>query len=366
MRSLLLFTALLGQFTNSGWSSNPDEPAREAMPRIAVNRPPLESTAIPAMPASPAPAPSISLPATAAPGPPVASSNEGWPDQPDEARRRALIAMNLRRSARDAGPVKLDGDLNAAAQEHADKIAAGRASPHQGFPERVRSRGWTYGDCGIRNRGFGNISEGIAWGGQTPDEAILILDGAHNPKEGHRQDFEDPAFTHVGIAFARMQRRPEWVTVVDYGARCDAPPLRTASARPSAGDTPPQPLAQQARRPADVPPQPPAKPATADRKVYRVKDDSGTECWDYDPDALLGRVARRNAHFKAYGMPVAAIAAPAPSVRTMIRSFEPYGTPAPAWIAPTFYATPGLIPFSGRTGIRMLSSGCGPMGCSFR
>ena len=59
----------------------------------------------------------------------------------------------------------------------------------------------------------------------TPAECVLVLDGSRNPLEGHRRDFEDPAFDRVGIGFA-ADRRYGHVVVVDYGADCrDATPM---------------------------------------------------------------------------------------------------------------------------------------------
>jgi uncharacterized protein YkwD len=137
---------------------------------------------------------------------------------------RALAALNAHRASVGAGPLEFDPGLMAAAEELAIPLGDGRAEAHDGFPDRVRRHGWPFEDAGIRNRGFGNVSEGCGEGGRTPEEAVSILWSARNPREGHRRDVEDPAFTHVGIAFAENRGREYGafggcVVVVDYGAR---------------------------------------------------------------------------------------------------------------------------------------------------
>lgn len=137
---------------------------------------------------------------------------------------RGLAAINSRRAERGAGPLQLDPGLCAAAAVLAPGLADGTKQPHDGFPDRVRLRGWPYEDKGIRNRGFGNVSEGNSEGGMTPEEAVLILDNSPDPNEGHRRDFEDPRMTHVGIAYAKLTAGPlakygGFAAVVDWGAR---------------------------------------------------------------------------------------------------------------------------------------------------
>lgn len=152
------------------------------------------------------------------------TAEEDWPSDGKEATRRGLDALNQRRKERGAGPVVLEDGLCLAAEELAVPLGSGRAQPHAGFPERVRKHGWPQEDMGIRNRGFGNVSEGCMEGGRSPEECILSLDASKNPREGHRQDFEDPAFTHVGIAFAPNRGRfGGYVAVVEYGARKQLP-----------------------------------------------------------------------------------------------------------------------------------------------
>lgn len=151
----------------------------------------------------------------------------GWPGDPAEAVRRALAAINGRRAGRGAGPLVLDPGLCESARLHARGYGDGSQRPHEGFPERVRSRGWPFADCGIRNAGFGNVSEGCGPGALSPED-VLMLDDSPDPREAHRRDFEDPAFTHCGIAFAPNEGQDAWAGgrcyVVEWGARCNTSP----------------------------------------------------------------------------------------------------------------------------------------------
>lgn len=143
----------------------------------------------------------------------------------DEWRRRGLVALNARRAARGAGPVAFDSGLNAAAMALAPGLGAGTMAPHQDMEARIRPRGWPYEDRHLaRASGFGNIGEGCGFGGRTPEECVLNLDNSSIPTEAHRVDFEDRAWTHVGMAFAVNARGPYaayggYAFVLDYGAR---------------------------------------------------------------------------------------------------------------------------------------------------
>lgn len=156
---------------------------------------------------------------------------------PADARELALAAINERRKARGAGPLALDPGLCEAAEEHVKGYGDGSQRPHDGFPERVRRRGWEQCDCGIRNAGFGNVSEGVGAGARAPGE-VTSLDDSPDPDEGHRRDFEDPAFTHCGIAFAPNRGVDSWCKgwayVVEWGARCGGEPTPTPT--PDAGE----------------------------------------------------------------------------------------------------------------------------------
>jgi uncharacterized protein YkwD len=147
------------------------------------------------------------------------------PTWPADAASRALAALNARRQSRGVRPLAWDPGLARAAAASAVAVGSGREQPHAGFPTRVRNLGWPYADCRIRNRGFGNVSEGISFGITSPSQGVTTLDDSPLPWEGHRRDFEDPTFTHVGIGFAPLTggifaRYGNFVCVVDYGARC--------------------------------------------------------------------------------------------------------------------------------------------------
>jgi uncharacterized protein YkwD len=133
------------------------------------------------------------IPRPAPPGPP------GIQPPPTELARRAMVTLNARRAERGVGPLAHDDGLMVAAMELALPLGLGRAQPHEDFPGRVRRHGWPYEDLGVKS-GFGNTSEGISWGGRTPEEAVLILDSSPDPREGHRRDFEDRLYNFVGIA----------------------------------------------------------------------------------------------------------------------------------------------------------------------
>lgn len=151
------------------------------------------------------------------PSPPIPPYSSAWVNF-------ALTALNNRRTSKGLGALALDGGLCRAANILAIGIANGTMAPHQDFPERVRAEGWPYENKGIRNSGFGNVSEGCSEGGTTPEECVLILDSSTDPNEGHRRDFEDPAFNHVGISICPITAGTYssiggYVCVVDYGAR---------------------------------------------------------------------------------------------------------------------------------------------------
>jgi uncharacterized protein YkwD len=147
--------------------------------------------------------------------PPAGNDEQGW-------IWRALVALNARRAQRGLAPVALDQALCRAAAIEAVPLAAGDVQAHWQFPERVRAQGWAEANCGIRNSGFGNVSEGITWGCDTPEYAVTFLDDAASPLEGHRRDFEDPAFTHVGIWMVRGGGLGGYTCVVEWGAQCGA------------------------------------------------------------------------------------------------------------------------------------------------
>lgn len=168
---------------------------------------------------------------------------------------RALAALNARRAERALLPLAADPGLSRAAQLHAEALAKRKARPHDGFPQRVRAEGWAQEDCKIRNRGFGNVSEGISWGSVGIERLVVSLDDSPNPAEGHRRDFEDPAFTHVGIGIAQVKNTT--YIVVDYGARCSSAPL-------------------------------PPIPGPACRWIPDPSDPKGFALWGYD-DPRLGR-----------------------------------------------------------------------------
>jgi uncharacterized protein YkwD len=279
MHSLVLLAAMGGgPWSNAGWSgdapASPSPMVLQPMDPIAIHVPDVRAI----QPLGPVRRNAVADPG----GPPASAAEPGWPEDRQAARVLALAALNERRQQRGVSPVALDEKLTAAAQEHAEAIGSGspwpHPWPHQGFPERVRTRGWTFRDCGIRNRGFGNVSEGIAWGGESPEEGILILDGASDPHEGHRADFEDPAFTHVGIGIAPHHLYGH-VVVVDYGAQCarlTPPPIPDRPTAPPAAQPARTPVGAPASRPAatlPLQPQPPPRrspyPQPATLPIYR-------------------------------------------------------------------------------------------------
>lgn len=161
-----------------------------------------------------------------APAPAPEVDEHGWPRDEAVAVRRAWKALNDRRAQRGLKPLLLDPGLCRAAKRLAVPLGKGTARPHDGFPERVRNEGWPEQNCGVRS-GFGNVSEGNSEGATTPEFAVTMLDDSPNPREGHRRDFEDLRFTHVGIAFGKITRGAfatfgGYACVVEYGARCDA------------------------------------------------------------------------------------------------------------------------------------------------
>jgi uncharacterized protein YkwD len=117
---------------------------------------------------------------------------------------------------------KWDDRLAKAAQKHADDLHDRRASPHDGFPERVFDSGFPHQKCKIRNSGFGNVSEGIS---HIPDDPLFFPDRPRfavkvlNDNGGHGDDFRDPGFNRIGMGYKGVH------FVLDYGADCGGPPL---------------------------------------------------------------------------------------------------------------------------------------------
>lgn len=112
--------------------------------------------------------------------------------------------------------VKYDDRLGRSAEKHVADLAAGRARPHDGFPDRVWvEQKFPQQQCGNRS-GFGNISEGVSWGsaGFSAEELVSIL----NDNGAHGQDFRDPVFNLVGVAYLEGEKGT--YVVVEYGCLC--------------------------------------------------------------------------------------------------------------------------------------------------
>lgn len=147
----------------------------------------------------------------------LAASVLASPGPGDDVRSRMLAEINRIRASKGVGPLAIDDRLTRPAQDHADALARRAARPHDGFPGRLYSAGFPRMECRIRY-GAGNVSEGVSWGGDDPVTAVAILDSSPDPEDGHRRDFEDPAFNRVGLGYAGLW----WV--VDYGALCPGAP----------------------------------------------------------------------------------------------------------------------------------------------
>lgn len=146
------------------------------------------------------------------------------PPAPAPSRAVALAKLNALRASAvpHAGPLTEDARLAKSAQYHATRLAQGFDRPHDNLVWRI----WTYagfphGQCGIRNSGFGNASEGVAEGSGAIDLATLI--GALDGDAPHRADLTDPAYRLVGIGVATSPDGLTWV-VVDYGVDCGKTP----------------------------------------------------------------------------------------------------------------------------------------------
>lgn len=147
-----------------------------------------------------------------APGPPAtgtaqkssACTGAGLePGQEDLAGVRAatLCLINRERAAQGEAPLQANGDLQRAAQSHAESMASGEYFEHSGpggtsVLERLKSFGY------IDNAALAyEIGENIAWGSMSDATPAAIV-AAWMASPGHRANILNPDFRDSGIGIA--------------------------------------------------------------------------------------------------------------------------------------------------------------------
>ena len=116
----------------------------------------------------------------------------------EAVRGAALCLVNRERAANGAGPLRLNEDLDKAAQEHSESMAAGGYFEHtapggDGFLQRLQAAGYL-----TSTHLLYNVGENIAWGSlQDATPASVVAAWMASP--GHRANMLNPEFRDIGI-----------------------------------------------------------------------------------------------------------------------------------------------------------------------
>jgi uncharacterized protein YkwD len=116
-----------------------------------------------------------------------------------EAIREAVLCLvNRERAAHGEGPLKLNEDLDQAAQGHSESMASGGYFEHSGpeggsFVSRLRAAGYLHGS----NLTY-DVGENIAWG-SLQDATPSAIVAAWMASPGHRANILNPEFRDIGI-----------------------------------------------------------------------------------------------------------------------------------------------------------------------
>ncbi len=139
-------------------------------------------------------------------------------DVPSKAQ--FLEHANQMRADKKRPLFQYDSRLEQAAQDHADRLAAGRERPHARLQKRIDASGFPQDPkCLISRRSMqASYTEGVAWASYDVDLTFLDNLVSAGPGEGHYDDFFDPLINRVGFGTAG-----KWL-VVDYGRDCSATP----------------------------------------------------------------------------------------------------------------------------------------------
>jgi uncharacterized protein YkwD len=116
----------------------------------------------------------------------------------EAVRAAALCLVNRERAANGAGALTLNEDLDRAAREHSESMAAGGYFEHtapggDGFLRRLQDFGYL-----TSTRVLYNVGENIAWGSlQDATPASVVAAWMASP--GHRANMLNPEFRDIGI-----------------------------------------------------------------------------------------------------------------------------------------------------------------------
>jgi uncharacterized protein YkwD len=112
-----------------------------------------------------------------------------------------LCLVNRERAAHSENPLKLNEDLNNAAQGHSESMASAGYFEHASrdgasFVSRLRASGYLRG-----NNPAYNVGENIAWGSlQDATPASIVAAWMASP--GHRANILNPEFRDIGIGIS--------------------------------------------------------------------------------------------------------------------------------------------------------------------
>ena len=151
---------------------------------------------------------------------------------------------NARRADAGCGPVAPQSELVAAAQGHADDMAAQGYFNHTGKDgsapwDRARARGFTGNGVGE------NIAQGYP-------SAAAVVDGWMQ-SDGHRENIENCGWTSIGVGYHAESRT--WVQVFGSGDE-QAPPVSPPAPAPQPAPAPAPPAPDEPEPPAPEPDEP--------------------------------------------------------------------------------------------------------------
>ncbi len=214
--SLILLTTAC----SSGSDGELTTVSREAMPAAAsqpsaslpptprpTSTPIATPTPTPSLRPTPQPQPSPSPQPPAPPSPIPSPTDEGTAPQ-----ATAVITMtNLQRATIGLDPLLLSPELTAAAQAHAEDMAARGYFSHAGLDGSTpATRATAAGYAWIA------LGENIAQGQSAPEQVMQ----SWMASEGHRSNILNPVFGDIGVGYAISPRtgNPYWVQLFGRGA----------------------------------------------------------------------------------------------------------------------------------------------------
>jgi uncharacterized protein YkwD len=165
-------------------------------------KPPTADPIAPPVAASPITISVVPVSPVAAPANPISTNPQDIFDQ------QILGLVNQERAKVGADPLKINEQLDLAADQHTLDQASMNKMSHTG------SNGSNMGDR-IKNAGyvFSSAAENVAYGF---GDAAAVMNGWMN-SEGHRQNILNPNYKEIGIGYAQgADGRPYWTQ--DFGA----------------------------------------------------------------------------------------------------------------------------------------------------